>query len=134
MQCSIMADLLERSSFSRRYRLFPLLVMPRAKIVEGRIEKIKNNMALVNQASLRDPAKTVSEVVKETIAAVGEKVSIRRFERFKLGEGLEKRSNDFAAEVAQQTQAKAAAPKEAPKEAPKKEEPAKPTVQVRQAS
>ena len=87
-------------------------------------------MALVNQASLRDPTKTVLEVVKETIAAVGEKVSIRRFERFKLGEGLEKRSNDFAAEVAQQTQAKAAAPpKEAPKEV-KKEEPAKPAIQV----
>ena len=90
-------------------------------------------MALVNQDSLRDPTKTVSEIVKETIAAIGENIQVRRFVRFKLGEGLEKRRNDFAAEVAQQTQAKAAAPKKeepaAAKEV-KKEEPAKAVIQV----
>ena len=103
----------------------------RAKIVEGRIEKMRNSVALVNQASLRDPNKTVAEIVKETTAALGEKVSIRRFVKFHLGEGIQKKSNDFAAEVAQQTQAKADAPKKAP-EAPKPAatEPAKPTVQV----
>lgn len=88
-------------------------------------------MALVNQASLRDPNKTVAEIVKETVAAVGENIQVRRFDRFKLGEGMEKRSNDFAAEVAQQTQAKAAPKKEEPKkEEAKKEEPKKATVQV----
>ena len=110
-----------------------MVLHSRSKIVEGRIEKIKNNMALVNQASLRDPNKTVAEIVKETVAAVGENIQVRRFERYKLGEGMEKRSNDFAAEVAQQTQAKAAAPpkKEEPKkEEAKKEEPKKATVQV----
>jgi elongation factor Ts len=56
---------------------------------------------------------------------------VRRFVRYNLGEGLEKRANDFAAEVAQQTQAKAAAPAPAPaKEEKKAEEPAKPAVQV----
>ncbi|KXZ54174.1 hypothetical protein GPECTOR_5g270 [Gonium pectorale] len=104
----------------------------RAKIVEGRLEKIKNQMALTNQETLSDPNKTVAELVKETIAAVGENIKIRRFVKYRLGEGLEKRSNDFAAEVAQQTQAKAAPPKpkEEKKEEPKKEEAAKPTVQV----
>ena len=87
-------------------------------------------MALVNQDSLRDPTKTVSEIVKETIAAIGENIQVRRFVRFKLGEGLEKRSNDFAAEVAQQTQAKAAAPKKEEPAAVKKEEPAKAVIQV----
>ncbi|GIL70524.1 hypothetical protein Vretimale_3656 [Volvox reticuliferus] len=103
----------------------------RAKIVEGRLEKIKNQMALTNQMTLSDPNKTVADLVKETIAAVGENIKIRRFAKYRLGEGLEKKSTDFAAEVAQQTQAKAAPPK--PKEEPKKEETkaeAKPTVQV----
>ncbi|GLC37745.1 hypothetical protein PLESTB_001472500 [Pleodorina starrii] len=103
----------------------------RAKIVEGRLEKMKNQMALTNQMTLSDPNKTVSELVKETIAAVGENIKIRRFTKYRLGEGLEKKSNDFAAEVAQQTQAKAAPPK--PVEEPKKEEPkaeAKPAVAV----
>ncbi|EFJ50868.1 hypothetical protein VOLCADRAFT_120525 [Volvox carteri f. nagariensis] len=102
----------------------------RAKIVEGRLEKIKNQMALTNQMTLSDPDKTVANLVKETIAAVGENIKIRRFTKYRLGEGLEKKSSDFAAEVAQQTQAKAAAPKP---EEPKKEEPkveAKPAVQV----
>ncbi|PNH06607.1 Elongation factor Ts [Tetrabaena socialis] len=96
----------------------------RNKIVEGRLEKMRNQIALTNQMTLSNPDKTVGELVKETIAAVGENIKIRRFTKFRLGEGLEKRSNDFAAEVAQQTQAKAAAPK--PKEEPKKEEPAAP--------
>ncbi|GAX79678.1 hypothetical protein CEUSTIGMA_g7119.t1 [Chlamydomonas eustigma] len=102
----------------------------RAKIVEGRIEKIKNTLALVNQDSLRDPSKAVSDIVKETIAAVGENIQIRRFIKFKLGEGMEKKNTDFAAEVAHQTQAKVSTPKV---EEPKKEEatiPAKAAVQV----
>jgi translation elongation factor EF-Ts len=49
----------------------------RAKIVEGRLEKIKNQMALLNQAALSDPNKTVADLVKETIAAVGENIKVR---------------------------------------------------------
>lgn len=45
--------------------------------MEGRLEKIKNNMALTNQATLSDPNKTVAELVKETIAAVGENIKVR---------------------------------------------------------
>ncbi|KAJ9518367.1 hypothetical protein QJQ45_010310 [Haematococcus lacustris] len=107
----------------------------RAKIVEGRLQKARDNMSLLNQASLRDPTKTVSDIIKESIAAIGENIQVRRFVRFNLGEGLEKRSNDFAAEVAQQTQAKAAAPappKPAEAAAPATAAPAaaKPAVQV----
>ncbi|KAG2453632.1 hypothetical protein HYH02_001845 [Chlamydomonas schloesseri] len=103
----------------------------RAKIVEGRLQKMRDQSALMNQATLSNPDKTVSELVKETIAAVGENVKIRRFTKYRLGEGIEKKSNDFAAEVAQQTQAKAAAPAAPKKEEPKKEEaPKKPTVAV----
>ncbi|KAG1676436.1 hypothetical protein FOA52_002256 [Chlamydomonas sp. UWO 241] len=103
----------------------------RSKIVEGRLDKIKNSMALVNQDSLRDSTKTVGEIVKETIAATGEKISIRRFVKFQLGEGIEKKSSDFAAEVAEQTAKKAAAPETPKKEEPKKaEEVAAPTVAV----
>eukprot|EP00775_Hariotina_reticulata_P010909 gene10909-11063_t len=106
----------------------------RAKIVEGRLEKIKKNFALLEQPALRDNNKTVAEIIKEAIAATGENIQVRRFIKYNLGEGLEKRSNDFAAEVAQQTQAKAAAPAAPKPEEPKKEEPkkeaAKPAVQV----
>ncbi|KAL6765694.1 polyprotein of PSRP-7 and EF-Ts, imported to chloroplast [Haematococcus lacustris] len=107
----------------------------RAKIVEGRLQKARDNMSLLNQASLRDPTKTVSDIIKESIAAIGENIQVRRFVRFNLGEGLEKRSNDFAAEVAQQTQAKAAAPAppkpaEAAAPAPAAPAAAKPAVQV----
>ncbi|PNW75255.1 hypothetical protein CHLRE_12g519180v5 [Chlamydomonas reinhardtii] len=102
----------------------------RAKIVEGRLQKMRDQVALTNQATLSNPDKTVAELVKETIAAVGENVKIRRFIKYRLGEGLEKKANDFAAEVAQQTQAKAAAPAAPKKEEPKKEEPKKATVAV----
>ncbi|KAG2439180.1 hypothetical protein HXX76_004546 [Chlamydomonas incerta] len=102
----------------------------RTKIVEGRLQKMRDQVALTNQATLSNPDKTVAELVKETIAAVGENVKIRRFIKYRLGEGLEKKSNDFAAEVAQQTQAKAAAPAPPKKEEPKKEEPKKATVAV----
>eukprot|EP00877_Chromochloris_zofingiensis_P012636 jgi/Chrzof1/7626/Cz02g30210.t1 len=104
----------------------------RAKIVDGRLEKIKRNFAVLEQPALRDNNKTVAEIVKETIAAVGENIQVRRFTKFRLGEGLEKKSQDFAAEVAAQTQAKKQEAPAAPKQEQPKEEPkvAKPTVAV----
>ena len=65
--------------------------------------KIATERALLEQDFIRDTKKTVGEYIKETIAGLGEKIEIRRFARFNLGEGLEKRSSDFAAEVAAQT-------------------------------
>jgi len=103
----------------------------RAKIVQGRLDKLVNEKALITQAYIRDSTKTVEVLVKEATAELGEKISIRRFERYNLGEGIEKRVNDFAAEVAAQTQAKAPAPA-APKVEKKVEAaaPAKDAVKV----
>ena len=78
--------------------------------------KLAREMALLEQPFVKDPTKTVGDVVKEAIAATGENIKVRRFDKFVLGEGLEKREDDFAAEVAAQTQMKAPAP------APPKEE------------
>lgn len=75
----------------------------RAKIAEGRVKKLGQEMALLDQPFLTDPTKTVAEAVKEATAAIGEKISVRRFVKFQLGEGLEKKSSDFAAEVAAAT-------------------------------
>ena len=70
------------------------------KIVEGRLNKFYEEVVLLDQPFIKDPAKTVGELVTEKIAKTGEKVTIRRFARYKMGEGLEKRANDFGDEVA----------------------------------
>lgn len=98
-------------------------------MVEGRLAKMKNTSALLEQAYIRDSEKTVKDVVTETISTIGENISIRRFERFNLGEGLEKRSTDFAAEVAEQTKQKESTP-EAAEEKPSEEEPSEPKADV----
>jgi elongation factor Ts len=71
-------------------------------IVVGRLKKWKAESCLVDQPFVKDPDKTVAQLVAELTAKIGEKISIRRFVRFEVGEGLEKRSDDFAAEVAKQ--------------------------------
>ncbi|KAL7598438.1 hypothetical protein Lser_V15G25712 [Lactuca serriola] len=81
----------------------------RGKIVEGRIKKRVEELALLEQAYIKDDKVVVKDYVKSTIATIGENIRVKRFVRFNLGEGLEKRSNDFAAEVAAQTTAKKAA-------------------------
>ena len=70
------------------------------KIVEGRIQKKLKEMVLVDQAFIRDSSMTIGELVKQNISTLGENIQIRRFERFVLGEGLEKKNEDFGAEVA----------------------------------
>ena len=69
------------------------------KIVEGRIQKKLKEMVLVDQPFIKDSSITIEELVKQNIAAIGENIQIRRFERFTLGEGLEKKNEDFSAEV-----------------------------------
>lgn len=90
-------------------------------MVEGRLQKMRATSALLEQAYVRDTEKTVKEAVTDAISTLGENISIRRFERFNLGEGLEKRSTDFAAEVAEQTQKKESAPEPVKEEPPKEE-------------
>lgn len=70
------------------------------KIVEGRINKFYEENVLVDQPFVKDPSKTVGELVKEKVASIKENISIRRFTRYKMGEGIEKKQDDFAAEVA----------------------------------
>nr|BDA99149.1 elongation factor Ts [Hemiselmis andersenii] len=70
------------------------------KIVEGRIQKRLKEMVLLDQAFIRDTNMTIEELIKQNIAKLGENIRIRRFERFNLGEGLEKREENFEDEVA----------------------------------
>jgi elongation factor Ts len=70
------------------------------KIVEGRLNKFYEEFVLLDQPFIKDPAKTVGELVIEKIAKTGEKITIRRFSRYKMGEGLAKREDDFGDEVA----------------------------------
>lgn len=70
------------------------------KMVVGRIEKYYKEICLLEQPYIKDPDITVKQLVTDKIAKIGENISIRRFVRFEMGEGLQKRSDDFAAEVA----------------------------------
>jgi elongation factor Ts len=70
------------------------------KILEGRIQKRLKEMILLDQAFIRDNNITVDELLKQNVSKLGENIQIRRFERFNLGEGLEKREDNFASEVA----------------------------------
>lgn len=72
------------------------------KMVDGRIEKYYKDNCLMEQPFIKDPDKQVQDIVKEQIAKIGENVNIRRFARYEMGEGLEKRQDDFAEEVARQ--------------------------------
>nr|XP_043624019.1 polyprotein of EF-Ts, chloroplastic isoform X2 [Erigeron canadensis] len=90
----------------------------RPRIVEGRIKKRLDELALLEQAYIKDDKVVVKDFIKSTIATIGENIKVKRFVRFNLGEGLEKKSQDFAAEVAAQTTAKkVSAPTTEPKPA-----------------
>ncbi len=69
------------------------------KMVEGRLEKYLKEICLLEQPFIKNPDMTVKELVNEKIAKIGENISIRRFVRYEMGEGLAKRQDDFAAEV-----------------------------------
>lgn len=92
----------------------------RSKIVEGRIRKRLEELALLEQPYIKNDKMVVKDWVKQTIATIGENIKVKRFVRYNLGEGLEKKSQDFAAEVAAQTAAKPIA-KEQPAPAETKE-------------
>lgn len=70
------------------------------KIIEGRLNKFYEDNVLLDQPFVKDPSKTVGELVTEKVASIKENISVRRFARFKMGEGIEKKQDDFAAEVA----------------------------------
>jgi elongation factor Ts len=76
------------------------------KIVDGQISKFYAERVLLEQPFVKNPPenskRTVEQLLQEMIAKIGENIQIRRFARFELGEGLEKKQDDFAAEVAAQ--------------------------------
>jgi len=72
------------------------------KMVEGQISKWMKEICLMDQPFVKDPDKTLEQIQQELIAKIGENIRVRRFVRFELGEGLEKKKTDFAAEVAAQ--------------------------------
>ena len=74
------------------------------KMVEGRLEKFYKEIVLLDQPFIKDGDKSVNDLLTELIAKIGEKISIRRFCRYEVGEGLEKRNEDIAEEVAKQMQ------------------------------
>ena len=69
------------------------------RMVEGRVKKYYEEFCLVNQAFVKDPSMTIEKLVKAYGDKMGKTLSIKRFTRFEMGEGLEKRNDDFAAEV-----------------------------------
>ncbi len=70
------------------------------KIVEGRLNKFYEESVLLDQPFVKDPAKTINDLLTEKIAAIKENITVRRFTRYKMGEGIEKRNDDFGGEVA----------------------------------
>lgn len=72
------------------------------KIVDGQIAKWMKEICLLDQLWVKDDKKTIFDLQQELVAKLGENIKIRRFTRFELGEGLEKKQDDFAAEVAKQ--------------------------------
>lgn len=72
------------------------------RIVEGSIKKFYEENCLLNQSFVKDDTKTMETLLKEMIAMVGENISIRRFARFEMGEGIQKKEEDFASEVMKQ--------------------------------
>ena len=72
------------------------------KIVEGQISKWMKEICLLDQAWVKDDSKTIRDLQQELVAKLGENIKVRRFARYELGEGLEKKSENFAEEVARQ--------------------------------
>ena len=76
------------------------------KMVEGRVKKFYQDVCLLEQTFVKDPSMTIQQYINEKTLKIGEKISIRRFVRFEMGEGLEKRNENLAEEVAKQMQGK----------------------------
>ena len=72
------------------------------RMIEGRIKKYYEDVCLLNQPFVKDSSKTIKEILTEATLKIGEKISVRRFVRYELGEGLEKRNDNLAEEVAKQ--------------------------------
>jgi elongation factor Ts len=70
------------------------------KIAEGKLESFYQMACLYDQAFVKEPSQTVEQLINTAVGKIGENIRVRRFVRFKTGEGLEKRSTDLAGDVA----------------------------------
>ncbi len=74
-----------------------------SKIVDGKVKKLSTEVCLLDQKFIKNPDISVQDLINELTIKVGEKIDVRRFVKFNLGEGIEKKVDDFAAEVASMT-------------------------------
>lgn len=72
------------------------------RMVEGRVQKFYKDVCLMEQDFVKDPSMTITQLLNETISKTGEKITIRRFVRYEMGEGLEKKVDNFAQEINEQ--------------------------------
>lgn len=77
------------------------------RMVEGRVEKYYKDHCLVDQPYVKNPDQTITQYVTERVQTTGENIKIRRFVRYEMGEGIQKRQENFAEEIAAQSQMKA---------------------------
>ena len=73
------------------------------KIIEGKIGNFYKDVCLMEQSYVRDPDMTIAQLIQQATLTIGEKITIRRFTRYEMGEGLEKRKDDFVEEVMKQS-------------------------------
>jgi elongation factor Ts len=105
----IPADVLEKEKEIHRQQLRDAK-KPEAiweKIIVGKIEKYYETVCLVDQLWVKDDKKKISDIVTEAVAKIGENITVRRFARFVVGEGIEKKKEDLASEVAKTVAASA---------------------------
>ena len=105
----VKADELDAAAVDKQKEIFKGQAMEEGKpehiaekIIVGRLKKWQKEVVLLHQPFVKDPDKTIEELQVELTSRIGEKISVRRFVRFEVGEGMEKRQDDFAAEVAAQ--------------------------------
>jgi len=72
------------------------------KMIDGRIEKFYKDVCLMEQPFVKNPDVTIADMINENIGKIGEKIAVRRFVRYEMGEGLEKKESNFAAEIMEQ--------------------------------
>ncbi len=72
------------------------------KMVEGRISKFYDEYCLLEQSFVKEPDKKVIDILNSLVATIGEKITVRRFVRYEMGEGLQKKEDNFAEEVMKQ--------------------------------
>ena len=69
------------------------------KILDNKVNKYYKEIVLLEQPYVKDDSKTVQQLINEAVAAIGEKISVRRFARYEMGEGLEKKQDTFVQEI-----------------------------------